>query len=391
VKKGWPRKRLGDLLAIQNGFAFDSKLFTTDSGLPLIRIRDLKGGISTEARYSGDFDSRYIVRRGDLLVGMDGDFDCYEWQGEPALLNQRVCRLQSFHASLLPRFLYFGLSKHLKDIEEVTTFATVKHLSSKQILAIEFPLPPLAEQRRIVAILDEAFEGIAKARANAEKNIENARAVFAARTDALFGRADLGWPTCPLGEMAEFRNGINFTKSSRGDRVRIVGVKDFAGNVTVPFDQLAEVVTEGRLADADTIRSNDILFVRSNGSIDLIGRCLLVEELPEPTTHSGFTIRARLKRKDVLPEYLCRVLRANATRQRMISGGIGANIKSLSQGVLAALPIPLPNASKQKHVADELEELERTTEQMAALALRKARALDELKKSLLHHAFAGEL
>jgi type I restriction enzyme S subunit len=75
----------------------------------------------------------------------------------------------------------------------------------------------------------------------------------------------------------------------------------------------------------------------------------------------------------------------------MISGGIGANIKSLSQGVLAALPIPLPDAATQARIAAELEELEGTTENFSSLAVRKASALDELKKSLLHHAFAGEL
>ncbi len=100
------------------------------------------------------------MKAGDLLIGMDGEFGCYEWKGESALLNQRVCRLQGFSGELVPRFLLYGVNDYLKAIEDVTGYATVKHLSSKQILGIDFPVPPLPEQQRIVGILDEAFDGI---------------------------------------------------------------------------------------------------------------------------------------------------------------------------------------------------------------------------------------
>jgi type I restriction enzyme S subunit len=76
---------------------------------------------------------------------MDGEFGCYEWKGDNALLNQRVCRLQDFSEKLEPRFLFYGINKYLKEIEDATTFTTVKHLSSKQISKIEILLPPIAE------------------------------------------------------------------------------------------------------------------------------------------------------------------------------------------------------------------------------------------------------
>ena len=163
MKKGWETKRLGDVLEVQNGYAFDSAGFNPTKGLPLIRIRSLKPGTETETRFAGGYDKRYVVNAGDLLIGMDGEFGCYQWRGEPALLNQRVCRLQGFSGELIPRFLFYGVNDYLKAIEDVTGYATVKHLSSKQILAIEFPAPPLPEQQRIVALLDEAFAGLATA------------------------------------------------------------------------------------------------------------------------------------------------------------------------------------------------------------------------------------
>ncbi len=150
----WPVKKLGELLTVQNGYAFDSKHFSPGGKIGLIRIRDLKGGVSTETRYDGPYAEEFIVSAGDYLIGMDGEFHCYEWKGDPALLNQRVCRLQGFGKSLEPRFLFYGINKFLKDIEDVTGYTTVKHLSSKSILAIEMPVPPLEEQKQIVARLD---------------------------------------------------------------------------------------------------------------------------------------------------------------------------------------------------------------------------------------------
>ena len=149
MKNGWRTRKLGDVVEVQNGYAFDSKEFNSSKGMPLIRIRSLKAGTETETRFSGEYDKKYVVKSGDLLIGMDGEFGCYEWNGSPALLNQRVCRLQGFDSQLVPRFLFYGVNSHLKAIEDVTGFTTVKHLSSKQILGIEFPLPPLPEQQRI--------------------------------------------------------------------------------------------------------------------------------------------------------------------------------------------------------------------------------------------------
>ncbi len=152
---GWAEKKLGDLLSIQNGYAFNSKQFSPEGDLALIRIRDLKRGYDTETRYSGEYDEKYIVRAGDYLIGMDGEFTCYEWKGEDALLNQRVCRLEHFSDSLDARFLFYGINKYLKAIEDVTAYTTVKHLSAKQITEISLPLPPLSEQKQMVDQLDQ--------------------------------------------------------------------------------------------------------------------------------------------------------------------------------------------------------------------------------------------
>jgi type I restriction enzyme S subunit len=140
-----------------NGFAFKSSRFNKDQqGLPLLRIRDV-GKEMTDSYYDGPYEAQYIVKRGDLVVGMDGDFNSARWQGPNALLNQRVCKITITSENYEPRFLDIVLPGYLTAINERTSSVTVKHLSSTSIAEIPLPLPPLPEQRRIVAKIEELF------------------------------------------------------------------------------------------------------------------------------------------------------------------------------------------------------------------------------------------
>ena len=152
----WERVALDDVSRIQNGFAFKSEFFDRDDGVPLIRIRDISS-IETEHKYRGTFDNEYIVSNGDILIGMDGDFTASIWKGQDALLNQRVCRLELESSNYDKRFFFLCLQPYLNAINAETSSVTVKHLSSKTVRAIPLPLPPLAEQRRIVSKLDQLF------------------------------------------------------------------------------------------------------------------------------------------------------------------------------------------------------------------------------------------
>ena len=152
----WKRVRLGTIAKILNGFPFESDRFSKVEGMPLIRIRDVVPG-STETFYQGEFDKSFLVQPGELLVGMDGDFNCALWRGEPALLNQRVCKITPDESSYSGRFLRHVLPGYLAAINAATPSLTVKHLSSKTVADIPLPLPPLDEQRRIVAEIEQQF------------------------------------------------------------------------------------------------------------------------------------------------------------------------------------------------------------------------------------------
>ena len=266
-----------------------------------------------------------------------------------------------------------------------------KNLDLPVFRCLEVPIPPVPEQQRIVTILDEAFEGIATAKANAEKNLQNAREIFDNYLGSVFSCDTPSVSIRPLGELATFRNGINYTKQSKGESVRIIGVKDFRKNFWAPMEDLESVTLDGCLPAIDAVKAGDILTVRSNGNPLLIGRCLLVPEHDGSVSHSGFTIRIRLHTETALPHYVCHFLKSKTARQELIEGGNGANIKSLNQGTLAGIGIPVPSIDKQQEVIQSVETMAEESAQLQEIYRRKLTAIDELKQSLLHRAFNGDL
>lgn len=156
----WCRVRLGDIAPILNGFPFPSSNFSTREGKPLLRIRDILNS-KTEAYYSGEYDPSYLVQHGDLVIGMDGDFNSALWKGQEALLNQRVCKVTPEEQFYSRNFLAYVLPWYLNAINAKTSSVTVKHLSSNTIADIPLPLPPLPEQHRIVAKIEELFTKLA--------------------------------------------------------------------------------------------------------------------------------------------------------------------------------------------------------------------------------------
>jgi len=395
VKAGWATTTLGDLLSVQNGYAFDSKLFGAE-GYPLIRIRDIKEGITTETKFSGPFDSKYVVNAGDFLIGMDGEFGCHEWKGPPALLNQRVCRLQGFHNSLEPRFLLHGINAHLKAIEEVTGYTTVKHLSSKQILAIEMLVPPRSEQHCIVTLLDEAFADIATAKAKAEKNLQNARVLFESYRNSVFESRGSDWGEVRLGELCDFLNGFAFKS---GDAVDDSGTQlvrmgnlyggklDLERNAVYYPDTFASEYQRFLLHEGDIIMS----LTGTTGKEDF-GFAVQVPETDRALLMNQRIVKFESIRQDkICRKYLLHYLCSRVFLNLLYPTANGTRQANLSSVTMKMLPVPTPSVSLQQQIARSLDSLEVETQHLETIYRQKLTALDDLKKSLLHQAFSGQL
>jgi type I restriction enzyme S subunit len=164
----------------------------------------------------------------------------------------------------------------------------------------------------------------------------------------------------------------------------MVGVGDFQERSVVPTQTLQSVTIDGKIPDDYLLRNNDILTVRSNGSKDLVGRCMLVPELSAPTSFSGFIIRIRLDARAVSPRFFLHFMKSSGTRDRLMRDGGGANISNINQAKLSELPVSFPPL-------DQLDRHQELSRILANLYRHKVAAIDSLRTSTLQRAFAGEL
>jgi type I restriction enzyme S subunit len=387
-------KKLKDLFAFRNGRSFN-KLEWSERGLPIIRIQNLNNSEAPFNYFRGKYGNDILVQSGDLLFSWSGtvgsSFGPHIWRRETGVLNQHIFKI-SLNPKIEKHYAYYALKQITEAIEsQVNGAVGLVHITKEKLNEFEIPVPALPEQQRIVIALDKAFAAIATTKANTEKNLQNARALFESELQVIFTENRDGWSEKPLGALAEFRNGINYTQNSKGERIQVVGVKDFQKNFWVPSGDLDTVSVDDRLADLDLLKSADLLLVRSNGNPALIGRCMLANGLPKRISHSGFTIRVRLSGSELLPEYLCHFMKSATTRTRLVASGTGTNIKSLNQQSLSKLNIPYPSIRHQKALVKRVVSIADQTQRLESTYRQKLAALEALKKSLLHEAFRGQL
>lgn len=187
------------------------------------------------------------------------------------------------------------------------------------------------------------------------------------------------WKIESFGKVATFRNGLNFTRSSAGQKVKIVGIPHFwQKNISDNHADLEFTTINGSLSDEDLIQNHDLLFVRSNGNKQLIGRCLLFENVCERISFSGFTIRARLNKGIAFPPFIADLCRSNIVKSQFMKMGGGSNISNLSQDILQNTLIPLPPLAEQKRIAEILSTWDwaiETTEKLIANSEAQKKAL----------------
>ena len=270
-------KRLADICDIQYGYAFDSKCFTEDSSYPqLVRIRDVKRGYS-ETYYSGDYPEEYILSEGDLLIGMDGEFNIARWKCSGALLNQRVCKLTT-KVGTNEEYLRFAMLKSLKEIEQRTAFVTVKHLSVKELNKLELDVPELTKQDKIADTLSR-LERVIEARKEELEKLDN---LIKARFVEMFGDPR--------------SNPFGFSKSVLKDTCKVVtgntpsrAVQEYYGNYVewIKTDNIVseminptkatESLSEEGMKVGRTVDKDSILMACIAGSIASIGKVCVTD------------------------------------------------------------------------------------------------------------------
>lgn len=253
-----------------------------------------------------------------------------------------VFRSDEFVPEYLARVLVSDFF-HAQFMQTVTGVGgSLSRANPKAVAEIRIPLPPLEVQREIAA----EVEGYQRVIDGARAILDNYRPYIP---------VDAEWPVVEMGGIAEFKNGLNFTRSEDGEPLRIVGVSDFQSNWLVPSDSLSSVQLDAPVGPDYLLRPGDVVFVRSNGNPDLVGRSMLVPDDIGRASFSGFTIRARFDTTQANPRYLAHFFKTPVFADHMKTTGQGASIRNLSQGILAELKVPLPDLETQAAIVAEIE------------------------------------
>jgi type I restriction enzyme, S subunit len=375
--------KLGDAIDILSGFAFQAALFNDTKGLPVIRIRDVVRGYS-DTRYSGEVDERFIIQNGEILIGMDGNFNAARWTGGPALLNQRVCRVKARADILDESFLFHLLPKELKKIEGATAFVTVKHLSVKGIRDIDIALPPLPEQRRIAAILDQADALRVKRREALAQLDALQQAIFI----EMFGDPATNpkkWPIRVIGDLLSSASYGTSEKSSVKGNFPVLRMNNITRTGEMDFNNLKYMELKESQYERYLVKQGDVLFNRTN-SADLVGKAAIFRT-SEPMVYAGYLVRLRTN-GDNDPEYLAGFLNTRYAK-RMLRGMCKSIIgmANINATEVQAMKIAQPPLNIQSDFRSQIESVNKNkiVQKQALLEL------DTLFASLQHRAFRGEL
>lgn len=431
----WRRVRIGDIATVKNGAAFKSARFNDEArGLPLIRIRDVQRD-HTAVHYDGPYEDGYIVRTGDLVIGMDGGFSSALWSGPTALLNQRVCRID-FHTDEINRkFVYYALQGYLDAVNEVTSAVTVKHLSSKTVSELPMPLPPRAEQDRIVEAVESAMAAVEEAEASLDQAEERTEALrlsvlAAAVTGGLSANVSSSTESADqlLAQILEER------AASEGSRSKPPASPQPPEGIILPpdwtwatVDQLSTIVQYGTSSKTSEdpsgvpvlrmgnivggrinleklkylptthsefpellLEDGDLLFNRTN-SPELVGKAAVYRGDPEPCSYASYLIRVRFSghyRPELLNYFL-----GSALGRRWVASVVSQQVgqANVNGTKLKQLSVPLPPRQVQEEVCRVAEaQLEQIALMRRQISFARQSA-DVLRRSILYRAFAGNL
>jgi type I restriction enzyme S subunit len=408
LKIGWQTKRLIDVSAAISTGPFGSILHKSDyvdHGVPLVNpiniiddriVPDPSKLISkgTKRRLAN-----YVLAEGDIVVARRGEI------GRCAVVGPNevgwLCGTGSFFIRPLPS-TDSGFLAHLirsasyrEKLEKASTGTTMKNLSNTALRDLVVDIPPLSEQQRIVGILDEAFDGITIAKANAEKNLQNARALFESHIQSVFTQRTEGWVrdnlknlTTKIGSGATPRGGNAAYQSEGISLVRSLNVHDLGfryKNLAFLDDDQADGLSNVE------VQRRDVLLNITGASV---ARCCIVPEdaLPARVNQHVSIIRPISDKLD--SDFLHYLLISKPFKDQLLRTGAegGSTRQAITKAQIQDFIVEYPEEMReQKSIAAGVDSFLTETQRLESIYQQKLAALDALKKSLLHQAFSGQL
>jgi len=328
------------------------------------------------------------------LVGKSALFGGYS---EPVVYSNHFTRLRTLPERLTPDYLAAWLVWQW----QLHVFADLCNqwigqsaVQSDKLLALEIPLPSLAEQRRIAAILNEQMAAVERARAAAETQLAAARELPTAYLREVFDTREAAmWQKEPLGSLSVVGpdNGIFKRRIDFGIGVPIINVADLYRGLAVDLTKVERVNASVREMERYAVEAGDLFFCRSSLKREGVGWCCYVREVDEPTVFDCHVMRVRLNRSRAQPEFVAHYWLHPDVRAEVIGKSKTATMTTMSQGDLASVKIPVPPVQAQARIASILREQHRGVSQLQTSIQLRLNTINQLPAALLRRAFSGGL
>jgi type I restriction enzyme S subunit len=392
MTKGWHIAKLGDVCEFEGGSQPPKSQFAYEPRPGYVRFLQIRDfGSDKNITYIPESKKNRLCKNDDILIGRYGASVGKILTDKAGAYNVALMKTIPNMALLDRNWFYHFLNSDLfqTPLLNVADRSAQAGFSKDDIFNFPVPIPPLVEQQRIVEILDEAFEDIATTKANAEKNLQNARALFESHLQSVFANA---WENSDLVTLSDLATDISDgdhmppPKSETGVPFITIGnimkdtrTIDFSDTFMVPHEYFQTLKPSKRPQAGDVLYtvtgSFGIPVILRNGTDFCFQRHIGLIR-PNSQTHS---------------DWLYYLLLSPQISKQATDGATGTAQKTVSLRVLRNFVVPRVPTEHQVEIAKELDVITAETQRLATIYERKLAALDELKKSLLHHAFSGQL
>lgn len=380
MNQGWRELPIGEILRLEYGKPLDASDRKPDGRYPVYGANGEK-----------DRTDKFYHDKASIIVGRKGS------AGEINLTETRFWPLDvTYFVTFDERQYDLGFLFYLLTTLELTKLAKgVKPgINRNEVYSQVARVPPLAEQQRIVGLLDEAFAGIATAQALAEQNQKNCRALFESHLHSVFTNHGEGWAETTVGQACQFSNGLWKGERPPFVRVGVIRNTNFTREGALDDSDIAYLDVETKKFEKRRLQLGDIILEKSGGGPKQpVGRVALFDKEEGLFSFSNFTAALRVREPNKLDyRYLHRFLYwiyVTGVTEGMQSNSTG--IRNLDSDAYKAIKLSLPPLAEQERIVELIDALHEESQRLSTLYEQRLAALAALKKSLLHHAFSGKL
>jgi type I restriction enzyme S subunit len=395
IPEDWEVVKLGNVIEYIKGKKPEEVVEEFKEGyLPYLSTGNLRN--NEKPNFARPSNTTILVSEGDLILLWDGSNAGEFFVGKTGILSSTMVKIQLKREDINKIFLFYLLKTKEVFLTGQTQGTGIPHVDKNVFENLQISLPPLSEQKAIANILttvDSAIQKVDEIIAKTERLKKGLMQQLLTKgighkefKDTEIGRIPKEWEVVRLGDVAEFKNGINFTKEQKGNQgILTIDVLNMYGEqVYVNLTNLYRVNIPS-INDDYLLRKGDILFVRSSLKREGVGWVSLFNGWNEPVTFAGFIIRARLNRVEILPEFLTYFLRSNIARKALVSSSGQVAITNITQDFLKIFKVPFPSTEEQQRIVEMLFLVDKKLE----LERKRKEKLERIKKGLMNDLLTG--